>query len=118
MNCKGVFRACLSKDLKSIDEDIYLVQDVARPLLGRNAAENLKLISRVCELRSDDYKAKVVHEYPNLFTGLGKMEEECTIKLKDGSKPFALSVPRKVSMPLYAESGKFKECFKVESSRT
>ena len=79
VNCKEVFRACL----KSIDEDIYVVGDLARPLLGRNAAENLKL-SRVCELRSDDYKAKVVHEYPNLFTSLGKMEKEYIIKLKDG----------------------------------
>ena len=32
------------------------------------------------------------------------MEEEYTIKVKDGSKPFALSVPRKVPMPLYAET--------------
>ena len=64
MNCKGVFRARLTNELKSIEEDIYVVEDLARPLLGRNAAANLKLISRVCELTSDDYKAKVMHEYP------------------------------------------------------
>ena len=101
-----MFRARLTNDLKSIEEDIYVVEDLAQPLLGRNAAANLKLISRVCELTSDDYKAKVMHEYPRLFTGLGKTEEEYTIKLKDGSKPFALSMPRKVPMLLYAETKK------------
>ena len=98
MNYKGVFRARFTNDLKSIEEDIYVVEDLARPLLGRNAAVNLKLISRVCELTSDDYKVQVMHEYPRLFTSMGQMEEEYTIKLKDGSKPFALSVPRKVPM--------------------
>ena len=87
MNCKGVFRARLTNERKSIEEDIYVVEDLARPLLGRNAAANLKLISRVCELTSDDYKAKVMHVYARLFTGLEKMEKEYTIKLKDGSNP-------------------------------
>ena len=53
------------------------------------------------ELTSDDYKAKVMHDYPKLFTGLGVMKEEYVIKLKDDAKPFALTVPRKVPMPLY-----------------
>ena len=55
----------------------------------------------VRELTSDDYKAKVMHDYPKLFTGLGVMKEEYVIKLKDDAKPFALTVPRKVRMPLY-----------------
>ena len=32
------------------------------------------------------------------------MKEEYTIKLKDDATPFALTVPRKVPMPLYAET--------------
>lgn len=52
-------------------------------------------------MTSDDYKAKVMHDYPKLFTGLGVMKEEYVIKLKDDAKPFALTVPRKVPMPLY-----------------
>ena len=55
----------------------------------------------MCELTSDDYKAKVMHDYPRLFTGLGVMKEEYVIKLKDDAKPFALTVTRKVPMPLY-----------------
>ena len=45
-----------------------------------------------------------MHDYPKLFTGLGMMKEEYTIKLKDETKPFALTVPRKVPVPLYEET--------------
>ena len=31
------------------------------------------------------------------------MEDEYTIKLTDDAKPFALTVPRKIPMPLYQE---------------
>lgn len=52
-------------------------------------------------MTSDDYKAKVVHDYPKLFTGIGVMKEEYAITLNDDAKSFALSVPRKVPMLLY-----------------
>ena len=45
-----------------------------------------------------------MHDYPQLFDGLGTMKDEYTIKLKDDAKPFALTVPRKVPMPLYEET--------------
>jgi len=45
-----------------------------------------------------------MYEYPKLFTGLGMMKEEYTIRLKAETKPFALTVPRKVPMPLYEET--------------
>ena len=65
----------------------------------------LYLISRLCELTTDDYKAKVMcHDYPPLFEGLGTMKDEYTIKLKDDVKPFTLTVPKKVPMPLYEDT--------------
>ena len=85
-------------------ENIFVVEGKARPLLGRVAAENVNFINKVGELTSEDYKAKVVREYPKLFTGLGVMKEEYTIKLKGRAKPFALAVPRKVPMPLYKKT--------------
>ena len=104
LNCKGKFTVTLTYNLNSVKETVYAVESLARPLLGRSAAVKLNLISRLCELTSDDYKAKVMHDYPKLFTGLGMMKEEYTIKLKDETKPFALTVPRKVPMPLYEET--------------
>ena len=85
-------------------EHIYVVEDLTQPLLGRAAAESLKLINRIHELTSDEYKAKVIHDYPKLLTGLGMMKEEYTTKLKDDVTPLALTVPRKEPMPLYAET--------------
>ena len=38
--------------------------------------------------------------YPNLFHGLGTFGTEYHIVLKQGAKPFALSVPRRVAFPL------------------
>ena len=104
MNCKGKFTTTLTNNVNSVKENIYVVEGLARPLLGRQAAENLNLINRVCGLTRDNYKAKVIRDFPQLFTGLEAMKEEYKIKLKDDVKPFALTVPRKVPKPLYAEN--------------
>ena len=64
----------------------------------------LSRITRLCELTTDDYKAKGMRDYPQLFEGLSTMKDEYTIKLKDDAKPFALTVPRKVPIPLYEET--------------
>ena len=104
MNCKGEFTVTLAYNQTSTKETVYVVESLARPLLSRSAAVKLNLISRLCELTTDEYKAKVMRDYPQLFEGLGTMKDEYTIKLKDDAKPFALTVPRKVPMPLYEET--------------
>ena len=104
MNCKGEFSVTLAYNQTSTKETVYVVESLARPLLSRSAAVKLNLISRLCELTTADYKTKVMCDYPQLFEGLGTMKDEYTIKLNDDAKPFALTVPRKVPMPLYEES--------------
>lgn len=42
----------------------------------------------------------VRRQFPRLFSGLGKLEGEQTILLKDNVKPFSQSVPRRVPVPL------------------
>ena len=91
-------------DKAEIHEDVYVIKDLETPLLSRQAAEKLQLITRVQSVESNEYKASVTAKYPELFTGLGKMEHEYTIKLTDDGKPFALTVSRKVPMPLYQET--------------
>ena len=84
---------------------MYVVESLARPLLTRSVAARLYLLSRLCGLTTDDYKAKVMcHDYPPLFEGLGTMKDEYTIKLKDDVKPFALTVPKQVPTPLYEDT--------------
>ena len=58
MNCKGKFTVTLTYNLISVKETVYAVESLARPLLGRSTTVKLNLISRLCELTSDDYKAK------------------------------------------------------------
>ena len=40
-------------------------------------------------------------QFPSLFQGLGKLEGEYTIQLQDGAKPFVLSTPHRVAIPLF-----------------
>ena len=60
-----------------------------KPLLGDPAIRSLKLLKRVRAIegvRSEEL-------FPQLFTGLGKLEEEYTIRLREGAQPFALNTP-------------------------
>ena len=104
MNCKGEFTVTLAYNQTSTKKTVYVIESLARPLLSRSAAAKLNLISRLCELTTDEYKAKVMRDYPQLFEGLCTMKDEYTIKLKDNAKPFALNVPRKDPMILYEET--------------
>ena len=62
-------------DGKVVRELIYVVKDLERPLLGRDA-EKLKLVNRVDTVSSDDYKTKIASKHPQLFTGLGLAYEQ------------------------------------------
>ena len=41
-----------------------------------------------------------VEQFPKLFTGLGRLEGDYSIQLREDAKPFALSVPLRVVIPL------------------
>ena len=62
------------------------------------------MVNRVDTVSSDDYKTKMASKHPQLLTGLGQMKETYTIILKEDAKPFAISVPRKVPLPLYQKT--------------
>lgn len=48
----------------------------------------------------DDAKSLFRSTYPDVFKGLGKLEGEFKIKLKENATPYALSAPRRVAIPL------------------
>ena len=101
MDCIGKFTAKLSTHSMMVKEDIYVVKGLERPLLSREATEKLKLINRIHALSSKDYKTKVMTRHPGLFKGLGQMKDQYDIKLKETAKPFAITVPRRVPLPLF-----------------
>ena len=103
LNVMGSFTAKLETNVSSAVERIYVVKGLDRCLLGRPAITKLNLlelkypsasVSEVITLES------VKEKYPNLFRELGEMSGEYHITLKEGAKPYALSVPRRVPIPL------------------
>ena len=113
MDCVGKFSAYLKVDKAEIHEDIYVIEGLETPLLSRQAAEKLQLITRVQSVESNWYKDNVMAKYPELFTGLGKMEDEYTIKLTDDAKPFAPTVQEKFpchSINFKKPKQKLREC--------
>ncbi|KAE8281698.1 Retrovirus-related Pol polyprotein from transposon 17.6 Protease [Larimichthys crocea] len=99
LKLKGKFTAVLSNSKHSTHEEAYVVEGLRTPLLSGAAAMTLQLVARVNSI-SLDSKETVKREFPKLFSGLGKMEGEYTIVLKPDAKPFSLSTPRHISLPL------------------
>ncbi len=94
---KGQFTASLKIQDKELVEDIFVVQRLSRSLLGRPVIESLDLVRRVQTIHS---KEDLLQHFPKLFDGLGKLEGEYKIRLKDDARPYAVTTPRRVAVPL------------------
>ena len=57
----------------------------------------------------------IKQQFPKLFTGLGKLHGDYHICLKSGAKPYALSTPRRVAIPLLPQVK--KELTRIEQLR-
>ena len=121
----GMANMKLSLGNTCIVEQVYVVKGATKLLLGIPEIRKLGLIPEIkgaYSIRALESKpvekAKVETEkparittlpatkegimkaYPKLFTGLGKLQGEYTIKLREGVKPHALHTPRRVPLPL------------------
>ena len=87
-------------------QDIYVVKGLTKPLLGRPAMQALGIISIVnlssvdADLVTQKTESYYHARYPKVFKGLGKTNWTYTIALYSDAKPFALSVQRRVPLPL------------------
>ena len=82
---------------RDVRQDIFVVRGLCRNLLGRPAIEALQLAVRVGAIFDN---TSPIQLFPRMFRGLGRLEGEYEIKLKSDSKPFSISVPRRVAIPL------------------
>lgn len=96
---RGKFTANLSTPSKTTVQPVYVVADLTQGLLSRPASVALGLVARVEAVSLTSVEA-VKQQFPKLFSGLGRMEGEYKIELKADAKPFALSTPRRVPLPL------------------
>ena len=106
LNCIGKFKAKLSTNHKSVHNEVFVVKGLQRPLLRRQVSQSLNLINKIDAINKKYYRTDIVEQYPKLFKGLGEIEGEYEIKLNENSKPFALTVPRKVSLSLLSKGPK------------
>ena len=104
LSVKGVIKGNLKTgNGKESTQEIYAVENLKEPLLGRPAIDALNLVQKVDAVNSDDstrIEQEVKTMYPNLFKGLGELEGEFSIKLTPGSTPYAITTPRRVALPL------------------
>ena len=104
LNCLGKFKAKLAVNQKCIDNEVYVVKGLERPLLSRQASQSLNLINKIDALSCQEYKSKIINQYPDVFKGLGEIPGENEIKLIENPSPFTLTTPRKVPLPLLSKT--------------
>ena len=93
----GKFEGTLTHKTDVIQDEIFVVQTLKKALLGKPAIEALNLVARVNSVSRGE---EIANKYPALFTGLGSLEGEYHIQLKEDATPFALTAPRRVALPL------------------
>ena len=101
LDVRGSFSARLESSKEKAEQQVYVVRGLRFPLLGRPAIEALNLLSviepvGVVQSTPEDISEK----FPALFKGLGKLEGEYHIDLKVDAKPYAVTTPRRVPLPL------------------
>ena len=85
---------------KESTQEIYVVENLKEPLLGRPAIDALNLVQKVDTIHCEDSRRieqEVKKMYPYLFKGL---EGEFSIKLTPSSAPYAVTTPRRVALLL------------------
>lgn len=99
LSVKGKFTATLtgSRQNNSSLQDVYVVSGLKSGLLGRTASVALGLVARI---DATFCPKTVIEQFPQLFSGLGRMEGEYKIELKPDAKPYSLSTPRRIPLPL------------------
>ena len=92
----GQFSGRLNRNDTEVKQDIFVIHGLQKALLGRPAIECLKIVSQVEQVQTTD----TIDRFPQLFSGLGRLKERYKIKLRSDAKPFALSTPRRIAVPL------------------
>ncbi|KAI4879857.1 hypothetical protein NFI96_004001 [Prochilodus magdalenae] len=96
---RGKFTASIRTDNKSTTQEVYVVPELKCNLLGRPAIQALGLVASVDTVALDS-RERVKEQFPKLFKGLGKMEGDYKIELRADAKPFSISTPRRIPLPL------------------
>ena len=86
MQVVGKLTTAMTINNKTEHDNIYVVRDLKLPLLGRPSLSKFDLVRRI----------NAIDDYPELFQGLGELQEKYHITLQADAKPFAIHTPRKI----------------------
>jgi len=104
LNVRGMLSASLTYQDKCCNEKLYVIGNQNVSLLSRNACVKLQLLQlnkdAVHEVKPKPSQVDFRAEFPQLFTGLGKLKTKYKITLDENVQPVALYTPRKVPHPL------------------
>ena len=92
-NKRGSFTVMLSQKQHKCDQDIFV------NLLGLPAIKGLHLLSVLYNLECYPTTA-IKQEFPSLFTGLGTLQGDYEIQVKQDAQPFSLGSARNIPLPL------------------
>ena len=86
---------------KSQKATFYILDYLARPLLGWIAFQKFGVVAKVDEIALPERSTShMKRTQPKVFTGLGCMPGEYEIRLREGVTPFNLATPRRIPIPL------------------
>lgn len=87
---------------KTLTTDIYVLENQKTPLLGLTECEAFDIVKwhKETQILQISHETHPEDEYPQLFKGLGVMKGEYNIKLKENAKPYAVTTPRHISIPI------------------
>ncbi|KAG5874126.1 hypothetical protein JTB14_015046 [Gonioctena quinquepunctata] len=95
----------LSFQTHHFDTDIYVIEKLIKPILGRAAIVKLNVlqyINQICPVHKQDLvdtlEDNVMRKFPRNFKDFGTFKTEMHIKLVEGAQPFVQSVPRVVPL--------------------
>ena len=91
----GKFTGVMQYNKIVVEQEVFVIRELHRALIGLPAIEALELVHRVSSITSD-----IPAKFPELFQGLGSLPGEYTIRLRDNAKPFTITTPRRVALPL------------------
>ena len=91
----GKFLGTFKRGQRRAVGEVYVVKTLTNSLLGRPTIQDLDILKVIAAVNLSPKD-----QYPSLFRGLGKLKGDYHIELRDDARPFALSTPRRVAIPL------------------
>ncbi len=108
LNVYGMQNLPMSYNGRTTIQKVYLVHDQDEALLGKKAIRALKIIRRVDQVKVNQVTIKrsplVEDQFQHLFRGFGDMPGDYNIALTADAKPFAITTPRRIPLPLYPKT--------------